>query len=448
MIKILQVVHSFIPYTMAGTEIYAYKLSKELLKKNAVFVFFRINNPKEKEYSLAKNNYEGLETYAINRTLRFCHSFEDTYSDSTINKKFGALLDEISPDVVHIHHLLFLSCGIINEIKNRDIPFLYTLHDYWLMCYRGQMVKDDLTMCKGYFASECADCLKYLLSMRKHSMYFYNIFRKIFSGYPLEVLKKIYFSFASLGLLQSSGKIRKWRDSLAGIYADANLFIAPSRFIKNKFIEYGISEKKIIYLPNGFDSRGVTFIPKTKSDALRFGYAGVLLPTKGLDVLLSAFKNITHENIKLSIYGKIASYSGFEDYPRLLKKMIGDDKRIKLKGPYDNKNVADIFSDIEILIVPSIWPENAPLVIQEAFLSNAPVIASRIGGIPELVTDGVNGLLFNPGDIKDLKEKMEYIINNPNMISKFKDNMPKVKSIEDNAKEMEEIYSKLIKERS
>ncbi len=101
-------------------------------------------------------------------------------------------------------------------------------------------------------------------------------------------------------------------------------------------------------------------------------------------------------------------------------------------------------ANIDVLLVPSIWLENAPLVIQEAFLSKTPVIASRIGGIPELVTDGINGLLLNPGDIKDLKEKIEYIIRNPEVIKKFKESIPEVKSIEENAKEMEEIYIRLI----
>lgn len=87
--RILQVAHSFVPYTIAGTEVYSYKLSKELLKRNKVFVFFRVNYPKKEEYSLINNNFEGLETCAINHTFRFCSSFKDTYRDNIIDKKFG-----------------------------------------------------------------------------------------------------------------------------------------------------------------------------------------------------------------------------------------------------------------------------------------------------------------------------------------------------------------------
>ena len=82
-------------------------------------------------------------------------------------------------------------------------------------------------------------------------------------------------------------------------------------------------------------------------------------------------------------------------------------------GGFVNADVQNIFREIDVLVVPSIWYENAPLVIQEAFLSRTPVIASRIGGIPELVKDGVNGLLFDAGDPRDLKAKLEYVMNYP-----------------------------------
>lgn len=111
---------------------------------------------------------------------------------------------------------------------------------------------------------------------------------------------------------------------------------------------------------------------------------------------------------------------------------------------FDNQEIASVFQNIDMLIVPSLWQENSPLVIQEAFLAETPVIASRLGGIPEIVQNGINGLLFNPGDVDELREKMQQIINNPSLIEKFRENMPKIRCIEDNAKEIEEIYNKLV----
>jgi glycosyltransferase involved in cell wall biosynthesis len=439
--RILQVVHSFIPYTMAGTEIYSYKLSKELARRHEIFIFFRINDTKKHEYHLKHQRFESLETYTINNTFKSCASFHDTYRNNIIDTKFGELLDRIKPDIVHIQHLLFLSHGIIDEIKKRKIPVLYTLHDYWLICYRGQLIKRDLTICSRNSILECRDCLKYLLSIRKYSMYFYRIFKKSLPSFLFELIKKSYFNLANT---RASNRIEEFQKSTKEILSKIDLFIAPSNFIKNKFIDRGFPEHKILYSPNGYDYRNFLSPSKSESKILRFGYIGTLLPTKGLNILISAFREVKYKNVELSIYGKLFPYSGFEYYPNLFKKMIKKDNRIKYKGEYDNKDICKILADIDILIVPSIWLENAPLVIQEAFMSKTPVIASRIGGIPELINDGINGLLFNPGNADDLQKKIEYIIDNPDVIEKFRENMPEVKSIEDNAREMEGIYNSLI----
>ncbi len=439
--KILQVVHSFIPYTMAGTEVYSYKLAKELAKRHKVYVFFRINDIKKQEYSLTYQKLEDLETYAINHTFRSCQSFNNTYTDATIDIKFAELLDTIKPDVVHIHHLLFLSYGLIDEIKKRGIPVIYTLHDYWLICHRGQLIKDDLTICKGDSADECKNCLKYLLSIRKNSMYLYSILKKRIPAFSLQLLKKLYLILARP---KPSIELKEWKDSSRKASSKIDLFIAPSHFIKNKFVDYGFSENRILYCPYGFDCKNFVFMPKNGSETLRFGYMGTHLPMKGVGFLISAFKGMRNRNIRLLIYGKLFPFSGFESYPGILKKMVKGDNRIELAGGYNNKDAGRILANIDVLIVPSLWLENAPLVIHEAFLSKTPVIASRIGGIPELVNDGVNGLLFNPGDVNDLRAKVQYIIDNSGAIKEFKENIPKVKSIEENAKELEEIYNNFL----
>jgi len=272
-------------------------------------------------------------------------------------------------------------------------------------------------------------------------MYLYSILKNRIPVFLLRLLKKLHLIITRP---KSSVELKEWKDSSRKASSKIDLFIAPSRFIKNEFVDYGFPESKILYYPYGFDCKNFVFIPKNASETLRFGYMGTLLPMKGVGFLISAFKEIKNSKIKLSIYGKLFPFSGFEYYPDLLRKMVKNDSRIELMGGYDNKDVGRIFASIDVLIVPSLWLENAPLVIQEAFLSKTPVIASRIGGIPELINDGVNGLLFNPGDADNLREKIKYIIDNPDVIEKFKEKMPEVKNIEDNGREMEELYNRLL----
>lgn len=430
---------------MGGTEIYSYQLSKELLKKNKVFVFFRTNDPTKREYSLIYNNYEGLETCAINHTFRLCRTFKDTYSHEAIDREFGKYLDKVQPDVVHIHHLLFLSHGLVNEIKQRKIPIVYTLHDYWLMCYRGQLLKKDFSICNGHSAMDCADCLEYLLSIRKYSLALYAELRKRWPLFLLESLKKLYLNLAKP---KSPKGLEEFKESIEAVSSKVDLFLAPSHFIENKFISRGFPASKIRYFPNGIDYKRLPVLKKNKSEALRFGFIGTLLPMKGINILISAFKEVKNRNMELFIYGRLFPYAGFESYPRVFRKMIRGDSRIRFMGEFDNKDIGKVFGDIDMLVLPSIWPENSPLIIQEAFLSKTPVLASRIGGIPELVDDGVNGLLFTPGDINDLQEKIKYIMAQPDKLESFKEHVPAVKSIEEHAKEIEAIYKEMVKRRS
>ncbi len=113
-------------------------------------------------------------------------------------------------------------------------------------------------------------------------------------------------------------------------------------------------------------------------------------------------------------------------------------------GGFDNREVANIFREIDVLIVPSVWQENSPLVIQEAFASRTPVIASDIGGIPELIQDGGNGLLFQAGNINSLYEKIKSVIDNPQLLSELRQNIEPPRDIKVNALEIEEIYRRYI----
>jgi len=229
------------------------------------------------------------------------------------------------------------------------------------------------------------------------------------------------------------------------ICGDIDLFISPSMFVKKKFVEFGIPEDKIIFSSYGFDKKLFKNTVSRDHNQLTFGFIGTVLPAKGLHTLLDAFSSIKEEEADLKVYGKLTPYTGFESYFKQIRRFLKN-TNIHFMGDFDNGNIAVILSEIDVLVVPSLWFENSPLVIQEAFLASVPVVASNIGGIPEIVDDKVNGLLFNPADIEDLQKKLRYIINNRSTIQKFKSNMPSIKDIYVNAEELQNIYNQLIAE--
>jgi len=429
--------------------VYTYNLSQELSKRHEVHIFSRVCNTKQKEYEVTKQNMNGIIVYLINNSFKNCNSFEMYYENEAINKKFVELLDEITPDVVHIQHLVFLSIGLIKMINNRGIPIVFTLHDYWLICPKWHVLKNGSTPCEkifsGNFDRECLNCLSEILNIKKGAKRIYLLSKSLLPAFALRWLKNAYFLYArkvhdnNIGI----GKLKERSIRIKALLNNIDLFIAPSEYLKNKFIEFGISPGRTRLSRHGLNSDLFKGIQKVKANKIRFAFIGTILPAKGIHILIESFNNINRANAELNIYGRLYPYTGFEHYPPYLKKLVKNEN-IKFMGEFNQSEIVNIFSEIDILVVPSVWYENSPLVIKEAFLSKTPVIASRIGGIPELVTDGVNGLLFNPGDAGDLQRKIQYIIDNRDILRKFSENIPKIKNIEDNAKEIEEIYVNLI----
>lgn len=447
--KILQVVHSLPFNNQAGTEIYTQDLSFELSKRNEVYIFCRACEAKQQEYAIAEKNFGKIRAFSINNTFKHCNSFEEYYENHIIDEKFSRLLDDIKPDIVHIQHLIFLSTGLIMKIKKRGIPIVFTLHDYWLMCPRWHIFKKDNKPCVkaliGEFGKECAACLEEVLHISKGAVGFYRFSRKLVSNSILNnSLKKIYSSyFRVINDRQNEIEKLKIRSTRIKNYLEnVDIFLAPSEYIKGKFTEFGIPNNKIELLRPG-SCRCLFAAQKPETDKIRFAFIGTLLPAKGAHILIEAFNGIRDGRVELKIFGKLYSYAGFEDYLSYLKKIIKN-KNIKLMGEFDHNKIADIFKEIDMLIVPSLWYENSPLVIQEAVLSKTPVIASRIGGIPELIRDGVNGFLFEPGNVAGLQKQIISIINNRRIIEELGPNPAVIKSVEDNCLEIEDIYRGLL----
>ncbi|MGH7801327.1 MAG: glycosyltransferase [Thermodesulfobacteriota bacterium] len=458
--KIVQVIHGFPPYNTAGSEVYTYNLSRELAKKDEVYVFYRIADPEREEYEMSLGTYDGLNVCTVNNTFKYCDSFEKTYRNDIISKKFGSFLDEVKPDIAHFGHVTCLSTTLIEEAKKRKIPVVFTLHDFWLFCQLGQLLKRDLSLCHGPIDSECARCLAPQLAIKGGVRKAFELLKRTVPNFQnrtrpsswlrtgLEkILRKIYRQYTKAFFLfqkDAKAQIQKRTTHIKEMCSLVDLFIAPSTFLLGKFIEFGIPGYKIIYYDYGFNMSLLHNFSKVYSQKIRFGYIGTFIPSKGVHVLLEAFNSIKSQNTELRIHGKFLPYHlGFEDYPDYLRS-LGKRDNILWFGEYDNKDIAGILSEIDILVVPSIWHENSPLTIHEAFMAQIPVITSNIGGMAELVQNRVNGLLFQVGDSKDLAKKMQMVIDDPGLIERLRKNINPVIPIENHALAIREIYRSLV----
>jgi glycosyltransferase involved in cell wall biosynthesis len=232
--KILKIIHGYPMRYNAGSEVYSQMLCQELSKRHTVSVFTRQEDPFQEDYALQIEtdiHNPAIQLYVINvATERQRYR----YSHSVLDKKFATILEEYCPDIVHIGHLNHLSTSLMHEIHARKIPIVFTLHDYWLMCPRGQFMQRNSSpelwaLCNGQEHHKCAV-----------SCYIGGI-----SGLTQQ-------TDAEVAHWESWVKHRM--EHIKKIAYLVDRFIAPSHYLYNRFVtEFGLPKNKMIYLDYGFD---------------------------------------------------------------------------------------------------------------------------------------------------------------------------------------------------
>ncbi len=422
---ILKIIHGYPPNYNAGSEVYSQSICNELSKKHKVSIFTREENPYSADFGLRhEKNNENLNFYIVNNPQG-----KDGYRHKQLDDNFAQLISDIKPDIAHIGHLNHLSTGIVDELNKLKIPIVFTLHDFWLMCPRGQFLtrsigqENNFQLCSGQQDHKCArDCYQ------------------------------VYFSGNKQDEEQDIQNWSRWTHQrmteTKAIIDKVDLFIAPSNYLRNRFIaDFAIPENKIIYLDYGFPTEYLTQTEKSKETTnFTFGYIGTHIPAKGINQLIEAFKDI-EEPATLRIYGK---HNGQSTNALKLLTAISKNK-IEFVGEYINHNLAnDVFSKVDCIVVPSIWAENSPLVIHEAQSCKVPVITADFGGMKEYVKHKANGLLFEHRNTNSLKEQLRFAIANPNLMKQFGESGylystdGSAPNIKDHCRELETIYQNFI----
>jgi len=391
------------PHFVGGAELIAHYQAK-LLKQRGydVIVFAGENTAGQDRYSVCQDYYDGLPIFRACLWPQDYQADAVNFSNSRIDAYFDSLLDAFTPEVVHMHNLVGLSAGIIHMAKRRGIRTVLTLHDYWGFCFKNTLIKRDNEICRDY--SRCAECMP-----------------SISGGADRHI------------------PIRMRRDFLKLQLNDVDVFISPSLYLAQAYVRAGIPVEKMQVIWNGIDVARFSAVTKTpRRDRVRYTFIGHFGSHKGLDVVLDALK-LGHfaDRVALNLVG------GGDLITRIRGRVraLGLGSIVKFWGTVDNSQIDEVFSETDVLILPSIWPENQPVSITEAMATRTPVIASAIGGIPELVAHGYNGYLFQPGSASDLAAKMWGFIANPERIKLFGENGFKIISDKSFERQLDRICS-------
>lgn len=447
--RIAQVVHGLPPEYLGGTETYVAHLAHAFAQKgHEVSVFSRVADPDRAEYVVDTVERDGFAVTRLNNTFTRLRDFSQSYLNPAIAQRFGVFLDTHRPQVVHFHHLMYLSTSCITEAVRRGIPVVMTLHDYWLICQRGRFLKPDLSVCEGQTDAGCAQCFAHLLNRGLAPIYqrFKSALGK--RSWLRDQLRRFHGSYVAgrSPSVHAEQRIRQRMDHVRAMCQHIALFLAPSRFLREQFLAFGIPPEKIEFAECGLPEQpDLATGRRMNSQRLVFGYIGVVDPVKGVHLLVEAFAPL--RNAELRIYGGEADYAPYPDRKQFLT-YLQQSPHIRMMGRYENQEVGRILREVDVVVAPSIWYENAPLVIREAFLARKPVVTAAFGGMQEWVRDGVNGLLFQPRDVLDLRKVLERFINDPDLVHRLSKNFPVVQSIGADAQALEERYRILLKQRS
>jgi glycosyltransferase involved in cell wall biosynthesis len=438
--KILIVSNGYPPLEAGGTELYTKYLAEQLARDHSVFIFVRSggygkNQLRERTY------YDG--TVKIREIINYCpeiHDFEDFYINEHIDKSFGAFLKEVNPDLIHIQHLIYLSVNLIKIIQKAGIPFVVTLHDFWFICPMIHMVTDKGDSCSGpKNIDKCLnECLKdYYCAIRLLKITKINTPHAL-PGMFIKFIKPLIFRVAKNKTMRTA--LVKRLDMMKGLLNSAEAITAPSNIVKNIYESYGVGRNRIIVTGLGVNSDFLaTHHIKQISPKLRFGFIGYLNNNKGAHCLIKAFQDIGDDKAELRIYGS----AGTGDI-RYNEKIAALHKNNIFVFPgFQHNLIGSVLSMIDIIVIPSLCPETFSLVLHEALYTKTPAICSRTGVFPEVIRDGVNGILFKPGDAEELNRKIKLLIDNPEILEKIKSNIQPVKDIVHHSQEIEQIYSRL-----
>lgn len=449
--KILVVVHRFLPRHHTGAELYSYRLAKRLAKQHDILVFSADDDLARKNHERWHGEHDGLRVISVTNHRRH-ESFEHSYSDPVMEAHFQQILAQYRPDIVHFQHLLHHSFNYPAIASSAGIPTILTLHEYWLLCARnGQLFDADEERCLGPGLEKCARCMTSFMWRRR--------------GLDLAVLRgldrlKRYLRI-DLKARARSHRLKKFRErrldptrvdqlrkdlllreaSVRDLFEFVDCFVAPSAFLRDRFIDFGLDPDRIVHSDYGTelrDFRDLTRVPLGEGP-LRIGFLGSMQPVKGLHVLLAALARLDPASYEAELHGNA------EAKPEYVAALGGKlPPSIRLRGESPAEEVPRILSGLDVLVVPSIWWENSPLVIHEAFAAGIPVVCSDIGGMAELVTDGVDGLHFAAGDADDLAAKLELLAGDRALLEKLKAGIDEPRNMKADAAFHEQLFEAVL----
>jgi glycosyltransferase involved in cell wall biosynthesis len=408
---VVHLVHGWPPFATGGTEVIARTVALLQAERREVAVYARLSAPGRAKGEAIELVDGGVRVrLVVNDFLQRDPLSRNAIHDGALSADFERFLDEARPEILHVHHLAGHAATLPGAAARRGVPVVFQLQDWWPLCARVNFLHADGAACAGPSPLKCARC-------------------RPLTGFPPAALTN-----PALHALRAGVMRRALR---------AERYLAGSRFLVRSFTEAGWlpADAPVEVLPYGlpYPRPEVERRDEVPRLPLRFGFVGTLMPHKGAHVAVEAFRGVAPAEARLRLFGDAGADPAYVE--RILRGAGAE--TVTLEGRFGEGEAARVFAGMDVLLVPSVGLESYGLVVDEAMAHGVPVVASRLGALPERFTEEC-GAFFPAGDARALRGVVERLVARPETVAVWRRALPRVRTLEDAAARIEEVYEEVL----
>lgn len=430
-IRVLHVPYTFFPDQPGGTEIYVAALIEGMREHGYDGI---VAAPAERDSIYDHND---IRVYRFKQNP--LSSLDAAYGapDEIAAQSFRNIIQEVKPRILHVHaHTAAVSERLVDEARTTGAKVFFSYHAPTASCIRGTMMLMGDTVCDGVLeADRCAVCT---LQMHRIPPWAGTVITRIPAGIG-RALTDAGISGALVTAVRIPSLVREAHGRFRSLMEKSDRVVALCRWVMEMLVGNGVPASKLVLCRQGLPSAE---FPRDsgrlrgKGGPIRLGYFGRLDPTKGLDIIIDAVKKIQNLPLTLEIYG--IEQPGSAAYVSRLRASA--DSRVIFRNSVQSSDIMSSMEQFDFIVAPSRWPETGPLVVYEAFGAGTPVIGPRAGGIAELVTDGVDGILIEPNDAETWANIIATLAADPDKLARLRDGVRTPRTMRDAAREMAAHY--------
>lgn len=414
--KITFFVHCFFPDHFYGTETYTLDLAHhyQAWGHDVTVVSAIFQGESSASELVTRYEYQGIPVVCIDKNYLPHSSVKETYYQPNMSAVLETILNELQPDVVHVTHLINHTAALLEVTSKLGIPTYATFTDFFGFCLNNKLEAADGELCAGPSATR-TNCVACYIKDAARNPHAESWMRRATTPFAAKTIATVAVALHKLTGLKGrqAGKLIEdiacRPELLNKLYNNGyRAAIAPTKFLGDAYRANGM-KMPLHDIWFGVDIDRSPKPERPKEHLPVIGFIGQIAPHKGTDMLVEAFCRLPRNVAQLRIYGPEDQDIAYMDNLKTLA--TGHD--VQFMGTFPKESMANILQDIDLLVIPSRWYENSPLVLLNALATHTPVLVANVSGMTEFIDKGVNGRVFERGSVDALFMQLEEMTASP-----------------------------------